>query len=104
MTQLGTVLLVEILRHHQQEILNEWLQLQLENISTRRDLISDSELRQQSRDFLGSFTLAVSSGERFEAGTAWTPVRELLSRISETRARQGFTMAETAGFVLSLKQ
>jgi rsbT co-antagonist protein RsbR len=103
MTQLSAVLLGEILRQHQQEILSDWMQLQLESAASRRELISDSELRQQSRDFLSAFAIAVSSGDRVE-GPAWTPVREVLSRVSETRARQGFSTSETATFIFSLKQ
>jgi rsbT co-antagonist protein RsbR len=34
----------------------------------------------------------------------WRPVRELLDRISQSRAEQGFTPSETATFVFSLKQ
>src|SRR5437899_1856366 len=103
MTQLSTTMLGEILRQHQQDLLSDWMQLQLESGASRRDLISDSELRQQSREFLSAFALAVMSGERVEA-SAWTPVREAVTRVSETRARQGFSTAETATFIFSLKQ
>jgi rsbT co-antagonist protein RsbR len=103
MTQISTMLLGEILGQHQQDVLSEWMRLQLESAASRRDLISDSELRQQSRDFLSAFAIGVMSGDRFE-GAAWTSVREILSRVSETRARQGFSASETATFVFSLKQ
>ncbi len=36
-------------------------------------------------------------------GPAWTPVRELLARISRSWALQGFSPGETSTFVLSLK-
>jgi len=104
MAQLGTTLLPEILRQRHQDILTEWLQLLLESAATRRDLISESELRQQSRELLSALTIAAASGERFESGSTWAPVREVLTRVSEARARQGFSASETALFVLSLKQ
>jgi rsbT co-antagonist protein RsbR len=103
MTQVSTMLLGEILRQHQHDLLSEWMQLQMESTASRRDLISDSELRQQSRDFLTALSHAVSSGDRIES-SSWTPVREMLSRFSESRARQGFSASETATFVFSLKQ
>jgi rsbT co-antagonist protein RsbR len=103
MTQLSTMVLGEILRQHQHDLLSEWMQLQIESAASRRDLISDAELRQQSRDFLLALSHAVMSGDRIE-GSSWTPVREMLSRFSESRARQGFSTAETATFVYSLKQ
>jgi rsbT co-antagonist protein RsbR len=37
------------------------------------------------------------------AGPAWSNVREFLSEAARTRGRQGFTSAETATFILSLK-
>ena len=103
MTQLSTMMLGEILRHHHQDVLSEWMRLQLEGSAGRRDLISDSELRQQSREFLSAFAVAVASGERIES-SAWTPVREVLARVSEMRARQGFSTSDTATFIFSLKQ
>jgi rsbT co-antagonist protein RsbR len=37
-------------------------------------------------------------------GPAWTPLREFLAGISRSRALQGFSPAETATFVFSMKQ
>jgi rsbT co-antagonist protein RsbR len=105
MAKAGTLLLAEILRRDQQSILAEWLRLQLDSISMRRELISEAELSQQSREFLSAFTTAIGTDERIDAnGPIWAPVRELLARISEGRARQGFSPKETAMFVLSLKE
>ncbi len=105
MAQTGTDMLADILRRDQQTILNEWQKLQLDGLSTRRELMSENELAQQSRDFLSAFTTAIGTGERFETdGPVWRQVRDFISRISESRARQGFTPSETATFVFSLKQ
>ena len=105
MAKAGTALLAEILRRDQQSILSEWSRLQLDSISTRRELMSEAELGQQSRDFLSAFTIAAGTDERFDAnGPVWVPVREFLARISESRARQGFSPRETANFVFSLKE
>jgi rsbT co-antagonist protein RsbR len=105
MAKAGTLLLAETLRRDQQLILAEWLRLQLDSISMRRELISEAELSQQSREFLSAFTTAIGTDERVDAnGPIWAPVRELLARISESRARQGFSPSETAMFVLSLKE
>ena len=105
MAKAGTALLAEILRRDQQSILTEWSRHQLDSISTRRELMSEAELAQQSRDFLSAFTSAASTDERFDAnGPVWAPVREFLARISDSRARQGFSPIETATFVFSLKE
>jgi rsbT co-antagonist protein RsbR len=105
MAKTDTALLADILRRDQQAILSEWTRLQLNSISTRRDLMNEPELAQQSRDFLSVFTTAVGTDERLDAnGPIWAPVREFLARISDSRARQGFRAAETATFVFSLKE
>jgi rsbT co-antagonist protein RsbR len=105
MAKAGTSLLAEILRREQQPILTEWARLQLDSISTRRELMSEAELGLQSREFLSAFTTAIGTDERFDAnGPIWVPVREFLARISESRARQGFSPSETATFVFSLKE
>jgi rsbT co-antagonist protein RsbR len=105
MAKAGTALLAEILRRDQQSILSEWSRLQLDSISTRRELMSEAELAQQSREFLSAFTTAFGTDERFDAnGPIWVPVREFLSRMSESRARQGYSPSETATFVFSLKE
>jgi rsbT co-antagonist protein RsbR len=105
MTQTGTALLAEILRRDRNSILDEWVKLQLDSAATRRDLISEAEIRQQSHEFLSTFAQAVLSGEGFHASSpTWAPVREVLTRISAIRERQGFTPSDTAAFIFSLKE
>jgi rsbT co-antagonist protein RsbR len=79
------------------------VQEQLAAIGHRRGLMSDAELREQSREFLGLVRQASQGGMDIESG-AWTGVREFLTRVSSSRAVQGFSPSETATFVLSLKQ
>ena len=105
MAKTDTELLAEILRRDQQSILSDWTRLQLDSMATRRELMSEAELSQQSRDFLSVFTTAVGAGERFEVeGPIWGAVREFLARLSASRSRQGFSPTETAMFVFSLKE
>ena len=105
MAKTGTTLLSEILRRDQQSILSEWSRHQLGSISTRRELMSEAELSQQSREFLSVFTTAIGTDEWIDAnGPIWAPVREYLARISDSRARLGFSPIETATFVFSLKE
>ena len=105
MTQTGTALVAEILRRDQQSILSEWTRLQLDSMATRRELMTEAELAQQSRDFLQEIATALATGVPYDAQSPiWSSVREFLARISENRARQGFTPRETAMFVFSLKE
>jgi rsbT co-antagonist protein RsbR len=95
--------LPEILGRFQQEILADWLRLQADTLGRRRDLLSDEELRQQSAAFLEGVR-AASSRDLNVKSASWQGVRDQLSDLSLTRARQGFSPAETATFVFSLKQ
>jgi rsbT co-antagonist protein RsbR len=89
----------------EQEILADWVQLQLASTSLRSDLMKESELREQSREFLSLFRAATAS-RSLNAGTGpeWSLVRDFLTAVSRSRALQGFSPTETATFVLSLKQ
>src|SRR3954469_19496000 len=94
----------ELLRARESEILGGWLAKQAQSLASRPDLISESELRAESREFLAAFIHAADTGDPDGRHGAWAAVRELLTRLSRTRAQQGFTPSETTGFVLSLKQ
>jgi rsbT co-antagonist protein RsbR len=104
MTPSSTTRLPEILKTHEQSILAEWIKAQAESVATRRDLMSDAELQRQSREFLTALVGAADGGIEDLQTSEWRPVRELLDRISQSRAEQGFTPSETATFVFSLKQ
>src|SRR5262249_33652239 len=85
--------------------LAEWMKHQLASVGRRRELMSEAELETQSREFLEAFASALQAGaQRDLQSPAWSPIRELLTRVSQTRAVQGFSPSETAGFVFSLKQ
>ena len=104
MTPASAARLPELLSKHEGPILERWVEEQLATIGHRRGLMSDVEVREQSREFLALVRQAAQSGETdIEAGS-WTSVREFLGRISSTRAVQGFSPSETATFVISLKQ
>ena len=96
--------LSEILGRHEASILEEWLRLQGEAITRRRDRISEAELREQSTTFLANLRRAVEGGTLDVRSPHWEETRAQLAEISASRARQGFTPAETATFVFSLKQ
>ncbi|MDQ3283455.1 MAG: STAS domain-containing protein [Acidobacteriota bacterium] len=94
-----------VLERNADEIVREWVRLQQEDLSLRNNLLKPQELEQQCREFFAAFVRAVrAGGEDVTHSDTWASVRELLSGISRSRARQGFTPTETATFVFSLKQ
>ena len=95
--------LADILKKNQTDLLDEWVRAQLAATS-RRGLIQESDLREQSRRFLGMLAdVAPKPGADIQA-PEWRPVRDFLNEISRARGSMGFSPSETATFVFSLKQ
>lgn len=95
----------KIIVHAHQELLADWIREQLAASTLRADLMKEGELREQSRELLSLVLAATETGSIVQTdGPQWTPVRDFLTRMSRSRAQQGFSPAETATFVLSLKQ
>src|SRR4029450_3596572 len=95
----------EILKRHEADILQDWIQRQLGSGTARPDLIKKSELEDQSRAFLDLFAGALQrGGEGDVGGPAWEGVRDLLGSISRSRSKQGLSLSQTAMFVFSLKE
>jgi rsbT co-antagonist protein RsbR len=94
-----------ILQTYEEELLEEWMREQLASGNRRADLLSESELRQQSAELLGALRQAAQSNNLTDITTQqWSEMRQILTDFSHSRAQQGFTLAETATFVFSLKQ
>jgi len=90
---------------NESSLLAAWLEQQARAVGARRRLISESELRDQSRELLGLLRRALQEGGGSEMGSpAWRPMRDLIASISRSRALQGFSPSETAMFVFSLKR
>jgi rsbT co-antagonist protein RsbR len=93
----------EIISRNEERIRTDWINDMAKSVQ-RSDLISRVELDEQTRNLLSAIAKGASSGQADDVTQpAWSSARELLQDISASRARQGFTPAETATFVLSLK-
>ncbi|WP_196510089.1 STAS domain-containing protein [Nostoc sp. NZL] len=94
----------EILETFEADLLSEWTQ-ELATINIRRGLIKEAELKEECREFLSLFRIAVGQGKLANIQAAvWEDMREILSSISRSRSQKGFTPSETATFVFSFKQ
>ena len=99
-----TTRLGDIIFNHQAELLESWVSTLVARIG-RREANAESELRQLASRFLGLVANAVNNaGAASIDGSAWHEARQLLSEISATRVRQGYSSIETANFVFSLKE
>lgn len=93
----------EILNKYDQALLKDWIQNQLSIPAKRADLIKESELRDQSQQFLYALRQASQNGISDVSSPPWKEVRSLLESISRSRALRGCSPSETAVFIFSLK-
>jgi rsbT co-antagonist protein RsbR len=94
----------EILARHESELLANWVSEQLASTTLRRDLMRETDLREQSRQFLELFREAVQTDNLKDISRPeWESVREFLTELSKSRASKGFSPSETATFIFSLR-
>ncbi|HEX7932976.1 MAG TPA: STAS domain-containing protein [Paraburkholderia sp.] len=96
--------LAAILEKNEGSILKGWVEAQLAS-SARQGVISEAELKEASRVFLSLFAKAIKNNYDEELiGDVWQSIKAHLIALSRERVLQGFSPAETATFVFSLKQ
>ena len=66
-----TSALAQLFQKHQQQILDGWIKQQLAATSLRADLLKESELREQSREFLKNFIDAAQAGTEDLDAPSW---------------------------------
>ena len=97
---------IQILQSSQVQLLADWVKVLRSSATSRTSsAVSDPELQAQCQEFIALFGAAIAEGnlDDIEA-PSWKPVVELLSGVSRSRGRQGFSPSETAMFVLSFKE
>lgn len=96
--------LATIIATYQLELLEGWMADLIARL-VRRDRNSEGELRQQAAQFLPLLASALNKSDSIDIEkNSWDDARQVLSEISQSRARQGFSSIETASFVFSLKE
>jgi rsbT co-antagonist protein RsbR len=95
--------LAGLLTKYEDDIHSDWLRLL--RAGWRSHVITDDDLRNQSREFLSLLRAAAQSSRLGDVtGREWDDTRRMLEDLSRSRARQGFTPSQTAMFVFSLKE
>lgn len=96
--------LPDILIRHETEIASAWISEQSTLASRRPDLLSDTDVRQQSRGLLSEIANAARLDPSLNlSNAAWKASRDLLIEIAGSRAAAGFSPTEIASFVFSLR-
>lgn len=94
-----------ILLKKKKKIFENWMQIQLQDEGIREDLLSNEELRSQSEELLNSLLKALQGENSTDINAPeFEQILEIISGISISRARQGFSPRETGMYVLSLKE
>jgi rsbT co-antagonist protein RsbR len=95
----------KILQRKKKIILEQWIKNQLDDETLREDLMTNDELRGQSSELLDNLLNSINEKNISDSSSPdFETVSEILSGISISRARQGFTPKETGMYVLSLKE
>jgi rsbT co-antagonist protein RsbR len=102
---LGSVSAIsEALAANETAFLQDW---ERDILSSKRKSVSitEVELRQQCETFLRQFKKGVDAGgARNPSHPSWDGLREHLAETSKSRAVQGFTSTDVAGFIFSFKE
>jgi rsbT co-antagonist protein RsbR len=94
-----------ILKTHEKDLLADWVKEQLAAPTHRGDLINEADLREQSRVFLSGLVAVSQKADITNLDASeWTALKDSLEGLSRARALAGFSPAETATFVFSIKQ
>ena len=96
--------LSEIIGQYESSLLDLWTNEQLQVIS-KQGVLQPEELRSQCADFLNSLKEALQKGDSSDfQSSEFDGLKEVISSISRSRVLQGFSPAETALFIFSLKR
>ncbi|MBB1283202.1 STAS domain-containing protein [Flavisolibacter sp. BT320] len=94
----------KLLQKNKKQILEQWMKNQLADESLRDDLMSNEDLRSQSEELVNELVKTVNDRNISDTlASDFDPVLEILSGVSISRARQGFSPRETGAYVFSLK-
>jgi rsbT co-antagonist protein RsbR len=94
----------KLLQKKKKQILEGWIKNQLNNEGLREDLMSNEDARKQSEELLNVLLENLNEQNITEPQSEdFEPVIEILSGISISRARQGFTPRETGVYIFSLR-
>jgi len=94
-----------ILKKFQDDLVLEWMKSLKTSGSDKDSRISESQLKEQTSEFLKLLLAALESGDISNtASPAWKAIGHFLDGLSKSRVTQGFSSDETATFIFSLKR
>src|SRR4051812_10241188 len=96
---------IRIFQKKKSSIIEKWTSAQLENEGLREDMISNEDLRIQSEELLSAIINSLSDSNIENPDSHdFENVIDILSSISISRAKQGFSPRETGTYIFGLKE
>jgi rsbT co-antagonist protein RsbR len=96
---------VKALQKRKKEVLEQWMKNQLEDEGLRNNLISDEDQQQTSDELLNLLLDALNDSSIEDVHSReFEKVLDVLSGISISRAKQGFSPRETGVYIFGLKE
>jgi rsbT co-antagonist protein RsbR len=95
---------IELLSANRQTISDMWIKILLEDESLREDLMNNEDLRIQSEELVFELINAFKLGDHVNLqAPEYESILEIITSISLSRAKQGYSPRETGLYVLSMK-
>lgn len=100
-----TTILVELIKTRENEILQDWVNAEIKELTLKPNLINEEDFRNESKEKLKLFIEALQNDENLDIRDAnWDSLKNYIERISIERVKKGFTSLETATFLFLLKE
>jgi rsbT co-antagonist protein RsbR len=98
--------LVALLERHRERILAQWLrELATKTGGSGKGRLAGDVLARQANEFFAEFMAGLATGNTEDIDVeSWKTVRGFLEQLSVERVRAGFSSADTATFIFSLKR
>lgn len=94
----------EIISKREQDISRNWLEQQTKS-GRRKTAAEQQETVRESHDFMSALKAVIQTEQLDDIGRpGWASMRDMLTGLSTRRAKGGYSPAETASFVFSLKE
>ena len=95
---------IDLIRKHRTAITEKWIRVIMQDDSLREDITTNEDLRVQVDELVSALVDASQNGnfDNIEA-SEYEEVMEIITGLSLSRAKQGYSPRETGMFVMSLK-
>lgn len=104
MSQESVLQLANVIQGNEQALVDELI-LAMRAKLVRFDKVAESEIRQQAIQLLRLLQTNIPKTNTYTLEESlWAETKQLLTEFSLARVKQGFTPAETAGFIFSFKE